>query len=49
MVGNAAVFLLPETGMDGLPIDGLVDFGQRETVDALDGNDGLGGLLEKAA
>ncbi len=35
--------------MDGLAIDGLVDFEQRKAVDAVDGNDGLGGLLEKAA
>ncbi|WP_421522820.1 hypothetical protein [Neisseria yangbaofengii] len=27
--------------MDGLPIDDLADFEQREAVDALDGNDGL--------
>ncbi|WP_255464549.1 hypothetical protein [Neisseria yangbaofengii] len=35
--------------MDGLAIDGLADFEQWEAVDAVDGNDGLGGLLEKAA
>ncbi len=47
VVGEAAVFLLFETGMDGLPIDGLVDFEQREAVDALDGNDGLSGCWKK--
>ncbi len=40
------VFLLLKIGMDGLPIDDLVDFEQWEAVN---GNDGLGGFLEKAA
>ncbi len=42
-------FLLLKIGMDGLPIDDLVDFEQCEAVNAVDGNDGLGGFLEKAA
>ncbi len=46
---DGAFFLLLKIGMDGLPIDDLVDFEQREAVEAVYGNDGLGGLLEKAA